>query len=537
MAEIDLPPISFQRYLDLLKRRKWQVVPLSILGLLIGGIVAFLIPRYYVAQTTIEYNGTFIRVDLGRDDPIAGALGLAKNTLPYFVPDVLQKLRWPEVMTEDRSARRSFERKVRDRVTLEDIGSQEKGRTSTQLRLSYRDTDGQRAADLANALRDHWKERTQQDISEGFERSFAKLQEALDKVRTNITNIRNERARFEQDNKIDPQLLRANKDRGETQRSERMRETQNRIDALKARIRALETQIPGLRLKLEDTSMYLTAAERRRTAAEQHRLDEATNAVIRADNVLKGVYPAHQNYTLYVKALETARANLRALESGLETGGDVKQELNPAWEEAQRKLREAERERLEKQQELAAEEANLVQIEKELEKLPTVYQDYDAILERLARAEKELESLDKERVKAETNQRNFVNQQPFRIIEPATIPDRPTEPNITLVALGGCALGLALAIVMILAIDMLRSTFKTVDDVERGVPVPVLGSLSHMETKFERELAQRKRTRASIVAGALLTLVVAIVTIYYVAPARLPSVVTKALGYVLGAGK
>ncbi len=90
------------------------------------------------------------------------------------------------------------------RKSVEDVGIQEKGRTSTQLRLSYRDTDGQRAADLANALREHWKERTQQDISESFERSFAKLQEALDKVRTNITNIRNERARFEQDNKIDP---------------------------------------------------------------------------------------------------------------------------------------------------------------------------------------------------------------------------------------------------------------------------------------------------------------------------------------------
>ena len=166
-----------------------------------------------------------------------------------------------------------------------------------------------------------------------------------------------------------------------------------------------------------------------------------------------------------------------------------------------------------------------------------MFQDYDSILERLERAQEELKDLDKQRQKAEAAQRDYVNALPFETMEAATVPERPTEPNITLVALGGCVLGLALAIVLILALDMLRSTLKTLDDVERGIAVPVLGSLAHMETREEREVSQRKRARASLIAGAFLTLVVAIVTIYYVAPARLPTVVTKALGYVLGATK
>ena len=51
LSQIELPTVSFARYLDLLKRRTWQVVSVSLLGLVVGGLVALMIPRYYVAHT------------------------------------------------------------------------------------------------------------------------------------------------------------------------------------------------------------------------------------------------------------------------------------------------------------------------------------------------------------------------------------------------------------------------------------------------------------------------------------------------------
>ena len=56
MTQIEVPQISLQRYVDLLKRRRWQVIPVSLLGLLVGGLVAFFIPRYYVADVTVDYT-------------------------------------------------------------------------------------------------------------------------------------------------------------------------------------------------------------------------------------------------------------------------------------------------------------------------------------------------------------------------------------------------------------------------------------------------------------------------------------------------
>ena len=36
MTQVELPQLSLQRYVDLVKRRRWQLVPVSLLGLVIG---------------------------------------------------------------------------------------------------------------------------------------------------------------------------------------------------------------------------------------------------------------------------------------------------------------------------------------------------------------------------------------------------------------------------------------------------------------------------------------------------------------------
>ena len=41
MTQVELPQLSLQRYVDLVRRRRWQLVPVSLLGLIIGGLIAF----------------------------------------------------------------------------------------------------------------------------------------------------------------------------------------------------------------------------------------------------------------------------------------------------------------------------------------------------------------------------------------------------------------------------------------------------------------------------------------------------------------
>lgn len=86
MTQLDLPQISLQRYLELLKRRRWQVVPASLLGLLLGGIVAFFIPRYYVAETMLQHQmAPGMEAVRSKEDPFRTIVETAQITIPLAV--------------------------------------------------------------------------------------------------------------------------------------------------------------------------------------------------------------------------------------------------------------------------------------------------------------------------------------------------------------------------------------------------------------------------------------------------------------------
>src|SRR5690606_41754038 len=98
----------------------------------------------------------------------------------------------------------------------------------------------------------------------------------------------------------------------------------------------------------------------------------------------------------------------------------------------------------------------------------------------------------------------------------------------------GILIGLGIAVGLIFALDAMRFTFKTLDDLERSLPIPVLGGVSHIETVEQRTQTRRSRIVISGFAFLFLFLIVAIVTIYYAQPARLPVWARDILDLVLG---
>ena len=92
-----------------------------------------------------------------------------------------------------------------------------------------------------------------------------------------------------------------------------------------------------------------------------------------------------------------------------------------------------------------------------------------------------------------------------------------------------------LAIGLILAFDLVQGSFKTIEDVERGLPVPVLGGVSHLETQDEREHAVKSRRRVAIVSGSAVALLTVVVSIFYFDSTLLPPVVRDLLAMILGA--
>lgn len=168
---LDLPQISIARYFDLLKRRRWQVIPVSLLGLLIGGVVAFFIPRYYVVETMIEYHrppGDLNGRSVNPEDPFAPIVNNARYTLPLAAGATMKDLGWVEASEPDVSRLREIQRTVEQRIAITDV-TPPKSQDYAQLLVSYRDRDGHRAANLLNTLVDKWRKVRLQDLQQRAE--------------------------------------------------------------------------------------------------------------------------------------------------------------------------------------------------------------------------------------------------------------------------------------------------------------------------------------------------------------------------------
>ncbi len=79
----------------------------------------------------------------------------------------------------------------------------------------------------------------------------------------------------------------------------------------------------------------------------------------------------------------------------------------------------------------------------------------------------------------------------FKIVDPATYPDKPYKPNFKKILLMTVGAGLALAVGLVFGLDFIDTSFKDVDDLEEFLGMPVACAVPYIETPAE---ARKKRT-------------------------------------------
>ena len=94
----------------------------------------------------------------------------------------------------------------------------------------------------------------------------------------------------------------------------------------------------------------------------------------------------------------------------------------------------------------------------------------------------------------ETKVEAQITPERIRVIQPALVPERPASPKIRLVfalaLLGGLAVGLGSSFVL----DSLNTSFRTVDEAEQYLALPVLGTIPKLrEAKGEEAIGRRPR--------------------------------------------
>lgn len=94
----------------------------------------------------------------------------------------------------------------------------------------------------------------------------------------------------------------------------------------------------------------------------------------------------------------------------------------------------------------------------------------------------------------------------FRIIEPASLPDRPTGPNRLRLLLIGLVLALGASGLAVVFAERVDTSYRSVDEVRAAVPVPVVSAIPKIATDQDRArlLRQRRLATAAVAAGLLI---------------------------------
>jgi uncharacterized protein involved in exopolysaccharide biosynthesis len=504
----------------------------------IGGIVAFFVPRYYVAKTTVVYQGHALDPTARtKADPFQALVLNATLSIPATVPDVFQKLGWLEARDENEERRLAFMEEVKSRIVVKDLNTDEAARSFVNLEISYRDTDGGRSADFVNLLRDTWIDLQQAKFADQADRALRFAQDEVRAAQQSLNIARRDLTNFMRTHDIDPRDENRNLRIEQDSAARQIAASKGRLAEASARVNQLESQRELHQRRLTDGTLTRDIVEQVPVvldAVQQRRVAEALERLQRYAR-FEGS-ENHPQYSIYVKGRQEALAEIEKLKAeGLIGSARTVVRRSEEYEALEGRLREVDlalRAARDDVERLSKELTELESVEREL---PRVWEEYLKFQEAYRAAEVALEDRQGRVSEYRARYEVALTGNPFSIIAWASPPPRPTEPNITLVALGGCLIGLGIAIGLVLLLDMLRSTFKTLDDVERALPVPVLGAMAHLETVEQRTRITSYRRRVSLVAGAFVVVVVSIVTIYYVAPTRLPPGVLQALEILLGA--
>lgn len=143
-----------------------------------------------------------------------------------------------------------------------------------------------------------------------------------------------------------------------------------------------------------------------------------------------------------------------------------------------------------------------------LDKMPYIEEEYNSLTLDYANAKKKFDEVSSKLHSARIAQQMDISQrgQRFHIDTPARLPDKPDKPNRILIVLMGFVLGAGGGVLLAALSEGLDSSVKVTDELESIARVPVLATVSFVDTPQQKRLRRLKQLK---VAAAVLVAVLA----------------------------
>ncbi|MCE9594921.1 MAG: hypothetical protein K8S98_12095 [Planctomycetes bacterium] len=503
---------QLQDFLTILRRRAWQIVLPCAFGVAVGTFVVSVMPKSYTVNTQLEVHEmnppigsrTFEATSISREIGTAGWMIRAIER----VRAVVEKQEWQDYAGLSRDEQTEYITKLTSRITVPAPIVSKTQQGSQFIRITYSDSEPQRAAQFLNDLRDAY---VHEIVTRGRERAKADRQ-TLQEMRKEKENIYNEaQRRLTEINKqyklsVTQPAPGSGKERAEDpiftllqSNKVKLNEAELALKNEKAKNASLHEQLEREPADVPDRTVSPGVSVDARIATI-----DTDIATLKKTIDSSGWLPLHSGY-------QKAQDEIRSLEDqkkqilGLGTISSVETHYKPnERKNALQLLAEASDQKLaEYEASVKTLEANVKDLQAKQMELTDVYRQVNGLATEFENAKNNFADADV----AYQRQKDFYEYisgppgNPFEVIERAEAPREPTSPIVPLVIAMYGAIGLALGLATSILAEFGRNAFRSVGDVSRSMSVPVLGAVGEIITRGE--LRNRTVRRAAIGLASL----------------------------------
>lgn len=487
---------QIQDFLDVLRRRAWQIAVPAIFVIVIGSCLAAIVPRKFLARTQLELRQV-------------GAQGAAREGVnarfqvmaPARIKRVVEDLKDPVYLALEEPERRDFLRDVQRnlRVDVQTPGG------SFFITISFTDIDRSWAGTLLKALRDDWKsdvlERDKNKLLDEREKlgnERENLEKRLHREETELANLK--RTHGISATQPIPGVSEGRQEDPEFDRLQRAQDelfdTVVKLGTARAKVEALEKRIKTLPEKLSSEEVVAGGV------GHGDEIRKIEREIVDLEEKLHEYGLMHSNYQKILSQIASLERRKQDLES-LVTRSELTRlsVANPEWRELQSELGDARDEVTALEAQRRTLEGAITAAKQTVADLHDAYKEVREREDRISRLQLNLKTVD-------TRYQDRVQQvelsegkrgDPFAILEEVSVPPKPTEPNPLMLVAFSIAAGLGIGVGLAVLLEYSKSCFRSVYDVSRVMVVPVLGNINSIVTRRESRI---RRTRRLAVGAA-----------------------------------
>ena len=503
---------QLQEFVEILRRRKWQVLLPFLFFATIGSAAAVLVPRKFLITTQVELRPVSVSVST-KESTAAAYQVKSASRIRKVIQDLKNTARGAEYLALSPEEQNEFVRDLQDDVK---IGL---GKDSTRdgganfVTVTYADVDRDWGVMFLRALREDWIQDVLEIDRNKVQDEAKKLQDEGKKLDKQIEQEEKALTELKRTNGISPTQPIPGPEglRGEDPVYARLQKNRDLQAQVELDLVETQAEIETLEKLYADLPERLSREEVLAGEDNAGQLAELEIEYLAVQEELRRYKQSHSKFPQLqrkLRELDDRREQLSRLVT--ESKVESTTEENP---ERAKTRAEIESRRIV----LAALQAKVAKLKGEIDvgslendKLQPVYMEIrerDARIERLRDARRNTEIEYQKKVQTGSILSSPLAS-PFQITQDVQAPQNATEPNPWLIVAFSVIAGLGLGVGLAVVLEYSKNCFRSVGDINRVMVVPVLGSIGRIVTRREARRASARRMLVGMTSAALLGAVI-----------------------------